>query len=75
MYVIYMKKEYNYYITIIKPIEKKYNRMCVLYSIFGLNVLKEKKNFYNTLLLKYYQMLQNDKLYTKKLEEMLTNKK
>ena len=75
MYVIYMKNEYNYYIRIIKPIENKYNRMCVLYSIFGLNTFKEKKNFYNTLLLEYYKMLQDDENYAKKLEEKLTHKK
>ena len=49
--------------------------MCVLYSIFGLNTFKEKKNFYNTLLLEYYKMLQDDENYAKKLEEKLTHKK
>ena len=70
-----MDSKYNYYIRIIKPIEKKYNRMCILYSFFKLNIFKEKKKFYNTILLKYYKLLQNDANYVKELETSLFKKK
>lgn len=66
-----MRNEYNYYVTIIKPIEKKYDRMCILYSIFRLNCFYERKNFYNKLLINYYKMLQTDKEYAKKLENQI----
>jgi len=66
-----MRNEYNYYINVIKPIEKKYNRVCFLYSIFKFSFLKEKKNIYNKMLINYYKMLQKNITYTKKLEDQL----
>ena len=64
-----MKKEYNYYINIIKPIEKKYTLMCILYNFFKLKYFKNKINFYNTILINYYKTMQYsnkiDKLYFK----------
>jgi len=65
-----MKSAYTYYIKIIKPIEKKYTRVCILYSIFKLNYFKIKMNFYNKLLINYYKMLQNN---YETLSELETN--
>lgn len=70
-----MRNEYNYYIRIIKPIEKKYNRMCILYSIFKLKWFEEKKKKYNIILINYYKMLQNDTNYTSNLENSFYQKK
>ena len=67
-----MNEAYKYYIKIIKPIEKKYTKMCILYSIFKLNYFKKKKSFYNAILVNYYRMLQNN---TKELEEIIQNLK
>jgi len=67
--VINMKKEYDYYIKMVKPIEKRKNRICFLYSIFKFKFLKEKKSFYNRLLINYYKMVQNDVNYFKNLEK------
>lgn len=69
-----MKKEYNYYIAIIKPLEKKYNKICLLYSIFKLDYFKEKKKLYNLLLIIYYKKLQQDYTYTKAIEEEINKK-
>ena len=55
-----MKKEYKYYINIIKPIEKKYTNLCILYTIFKFNFIKNKIDFYNKILINYYLMLQNN---------------
>ena len=52
-----MKDEINYYLKIIKPIEKKYNRMCFYYRTFKLPYFLKKKKFYNGLLLSYYKTL------------------
>lgn len=64
-----MKNVYNYYIKIIKPIEKKYTRMCTLYSIFRWKYFKNKIIFYNKILINYYKILQNNNNYQKELEK------
>ena len=51
---------YNYYIKIIKPIEKKYTRLCIWNSILKSKKLEKKKHFYNKILINYYKMLQNN---------------
>ena len=71
IHVMYMKNEYNYYISIIKPIEKEYNRMCILYSIFKLKYFKEKKHYYNNLLIYYYRILQKNYKYYQFIEKEL----
>lgn len=71
--VIAMNKEYKYYNSIIKPIEKKYNIVCILYSIFQFKWLKEKKKTYNNLLIHYYRMLQKNNRYTENLEKQIKN--
>lgn len=70
-----MENEYNYYLNIIKPIEKKYNRMCFLYSFFKLNHFKKKKNLYNIILINYYKLLQNNINYANNLEKKINEKK
>ena len=65
-----MKKEHAYYINVIKPIEKKYNRMCIFYSIFKLNYFKRKITFYNNILVNYYKTLQKN-ISIKELEEII----
>ena len=62
-----MKNELEYYYNVIKPIENKYNRYCRLYKIFTFKWIKEKRNFYNSLLLKYYKMVQNNNEYSNNL--------
>ena len=66
-----MKKEYLYYIKIIKPIEKKYTKMCILYSIFKFKVFKNKMNFYNKILINYYKKLQNNYKNLEKMEKYI----
>ena len=66
-----MDNEYKYYISIIKPLEKKYNRICIFYSIFKFKWLKDQKRFYNNLLINYYSMLQKNNTYVKKLEKQM----
>lgn len=56
-----MKKEYDYYINVIKPIEKKYTRMCILYNIFKLNYFKQQRNLYNIILINYYKIFETKK--------------
>jgi len=68
-----MRNEYKYYISIIKPIEKKYNRICIFYSIFKFKWLENKKKTYNNLLINYYKMLQKNNKYTENLEKQLKN--
>lgn len=65
-----MKNEYNYYINIIKPIEKKYTRLCIFYSIIKLKSIKNKINFYNKILINYYKMLQHNN-YLKSFEKYI----
>lgn len=72
--VIYMNNEYNYYIRIIKPIEKRYNFYCILYSIFKFNWLYKKKTFYNKLLVYYYRMLQKNIKYSNNLVKEIIKK-
>jgi len=53
-----MNEEYKYYVKVIKPIEKKYTKMCILYNVFKFNFIKNKRDFYNNILINYYKMLQ-----------------
>lgn len=52
-----MNDTYKFYIENIKPLEKKYTRMCILYSLFKLKYFENKKNLYNSILIYYYQTL------------------
>ena len=72
MYVIIMRDTYNFYIKTIKPLEKKYTRLCILYSFFKFKFIKNKIIFYNKVLIKYYGLFQNDNNRLKELENMLT---
>ncbi len=58
--VISMKK-YDEYQELIKPIEKKYNRLLLLYSHFKWKFLKKKIDNYNKILNSYYQYLLQNK--------------
>lgn len=71
--VIIMENEYKYYVSIIKPIEKKYNRVCIFYSVFKFKWLEEKKISYNNILINYYRMLQRNNKYASKLAEQIKN--
>lgn len=64
-----MNNEYNYYLSIIKPIEKKYNRICYWYSIFKTKNLQRKKQHYNNILTIYYIMLQKNEYICDCLEK------
>lgn len=55
-----MEKDYEFYITNIKPLEKKFNRYCLLHSIFKWKYFYNKKEFYNKLLIKYYKTLSSN---------------
>lgn len=67
-----MRNEYSYYIKTIKPIEKKYNQMCIFYSLFAFNYFKERRDFYNKLLISYYKILHNNQ---KSLDNIANNLK
>ena len=59
-----MKNEYKYYLKEIKPLEKKYTKICYYYEIFKFQFLKNKKMSYNNLLRFYYKTLKsNDKKF------------
>jgi len=64
-----MSNEYNYYIKRIKPIEKKYNRLCILSSILKFKWLINQKLYYNKILINYYKTLQKDTKYTSRLKK------
>ena len=55
-----MENNFKYYIKYIKPLEKKYNLICHLYSYFKCNYLYNKKEFYNKLLIIYYKTIYNN---------------
>ena len=55
-----MKKHFEYYNGVIKPLERKYNRICFLYSVFKFKFLFNKKKFYNKLLISYYKTIQKN---------------
>jgi len=55
-----MKNNYEYYLKYIKPIEKKYTKLCTIYSFFKLNYIKNRINFYNRILNIYYRNLKNN---------------
>ena len=55
-----MKNKYKYYINNIKPIEKNFNKFCLLYSIFKWKYFYNKKKFYNTLLISYYKTINKE---------------
>lgn len=67
-----MKYEY-YYIKKIKPIEKKYTRLCILYSIFKFNFIKVKINYYNKILISYYKDLKNNNKNLNAMEKYFNN--
>lgn len=52
-----MKLDCNYYKKYIKPIEKKYTLMCILYNKFKLKYFKDKMNLYNEILINHYQII------------------
>lgn len=64
-----MKNIYDYYIKIIKPIEKKYTRMCILYSFTGFSYYKKKMVFYNKILINYYKIIKKNDKYIQELEK------
>lgn len=64
-----MNEDYKYYIEYIKPIEKKYAKMCILYSKFKLKHFKRKSDFYNKILIWYYRTL----ITTNKLDKLFDN--
>ena len=64
-----MKNNYEYYLKTIKPIEKKYNRMCTLYRIFKFKTFLVKRNIYNKIIINYYNKLLHNKQALKELEE------
>ena len=66
-----MKKEYEFYIKNIKPLEKKYYKFCILYSIFKLEYFYHKKKFYNKLLVHYYKTIKNNKINVNNFEESI----
>ena len=66
-----MKKDYDYYIKNIKPLEKKYYKFCLLYSTFKLEYFYHKKMFYNKLLIHYYKTIQNNKVFLNNLEKSI----
>ena len=66
-----MKSNYNYYIKHIKPLEKKYNKFCLLYNLFKWPYFYSKKSFYNKLLIKYYKTSQNSQKLINTLEKRL----
>lgn len=71
---MYMRNEYDYYISIIKPIEKKYNRHCILYSIFKFKYFYTMQNFYNKILISYYKRIQNNEERLNNLQRELMKK-
>jgi len=52
---------YSYYKKIIYKVEKRYTRMCILYSIFKNNYYKNEMNYYKKLLILYYRLLIKNK--------------
>ena len=53
--------KYEEYQKIIKPIEKKYNRLLLLYSHFKWNFLKNRIDSYEKILYNYYHYLLKNK--------------
>lgn len=70
-----MSKEYKYYLDTIKPIEKKYNQLCIIYSFFKFKWLKKKIDHYNSLLVLYYKMIKDTPEYLKNLEKEFKKRK
>lgn len=70
-----MSKEYKYYLDTIKPIEKKYNQLCIIYSLFKFKWLKKKIDYYNSLLVLYYKMIKDTPEYLKNLEKEFKKRK
>lgn len=64
-----MNNDYEFYIKIIKPLEKKYNQMCTLYSLFKLEKFRTKRNQYNNLLNYYYKNFLYDKRFINNLNK------
>jgi len=53
-----MEEEYNYYLNVIKPIEKKYTSLCIIYKFIKIRCINRKISFYNSMLINYYNVLQ-----------------
>ena len=64
---------YEFYIKKIKPIEKKYTRLCILYSLFKFKCYKKERDFYNKLLITYYKYLKNNPNHLKVLASKFNN--
>lgn len=74
MYVMDMNKEYDYYKKTIKPLEKKYNRYCILYNLFKLRTFKKLKEYYNLLLILYYKYIIDNPIYASEIIENIDKK-
>ena len=59
--------KYDDYQKIIEPVEKKYNRLLLLYSHFKCPFIKRKLDSYNNILQKYYQYLLKNENVQKEL--------
>ena len=57
-----MKNKFDYYLKVIKPIEKKYMKLCTLYTIFKFEFIRKKKDLYNKILINYYHSLDQNSL-------------
>ncbi len=64
-------KHIDYYLKYIKPIEKKYTKMCIFYSYTKMKYFENQKNFYNNILNYYYHSLLNNPSKLKELENNL----
>ncbi len=64
-------KNVEYYLKVIKPLEKKYTKMCIFYSLFKFKYFEKKKNFYNKILNYYYLMLTKNPHILKDIEDNL----
>jgi len=68
-----MKNAYKYYVNIIKPIEKKYTKMCIFYSLLKFNYFKNRMLLYNNILINYYTMLQKNPTILEELDKQINN--
>lgn len=69
-----MNNEYKFYIKVIKPLEKKYNKLSILCCVFKFKFLKEKLQSYNNQLLIYYMMINKNHNYLRNLAKQLKKK-
>ena len=52
-----MTEDYEYYLKIIKPLEKKYIKLCTIYKFTKLKLLKSRIIYLQKLILLYYKSL------------------